>query len=692
MLEKNKKHRLLQHLLKIGIILIISAIIVMLLPKITPFDATYQKGMPWLHETLVAPFDFPIHKTPDELQAEVEKITREYPPIFYHVETVARAQVDRFRDRAGKNYPGSAVANKLQEIYEKGILLLPGELRQEDLRAITVAKNNFAREVDFNQVYTLKNAYSTLVDFINGMNIPREAKKELIDLDLNDYLKPNLVYDKQKTHLSLEARLKEINRTRGIVREGETIIAKKELVSPEKYTILESFKIEQARAVGPARARLLVTISQTILTLIALASFSIFLYFSRKRLFYSNKDFVFLHCMFLLTVLAGIAGYTLELHVLLVPVLFFPVIVNILFGSRAALFLLLGTVLLVAYLAPDSYMYTFMQLAGGIVSIYSLSHLQRRGQLFMAVALVLATYLLVYSAFTLLHRGAFTAADLLALAALTGNALLLCLAYPVLYLFEKLFGYTSEISLVEFSNPNHPLLRLLTKKAPGTFQHSLMVANLAEEAVYHVGGSPLLARTGALYHDIGKTLDPVMFIENQAGGVNPHDSLDFDESARVVIEHVTRGVELARKHNLPEAIINFIRTHHGRSKAKYFYFSYKNKYPDRTIDETAFTYPGPDPGSKECAVVMMADAVEAASRALEVKNEENIAKLVNELITTQLEEGRFNNADITFKDIATVKRVYTEQLVAIYHARVTYPRLEKDAPATTSEAFPPASS
>lgn len=669
---------MLQHLLKIGIILIISATIVLLLPKISGFDYTYQQGMPWLHETLVAPFDFPIHKTAEELKAEGERIAREHPPIFYQVETVMPVQVNRLNDRLGKSQPAAEVAAELQRIYEKGIILLPGELQQQEVKTITVVRNHLAREEDFNQLYTLKNAYSALVDFINSLNLSKEAKKELIDMNLNDYLKPNLVYDKQKTHLSLENRLKEMNHVRGMVHRGETIISKNEWVSPEKYIILESFRIEQTTATGSSRAKWLISIAQTILTLIALASFSIFLYFSRKRLFYNNRDFVFLHCMFLLTVLMGISGHSLHLHTFLIPVLFFPIIVNILFGSRAALFLLLGAVLLLSYLAPNSYMYAFMQLAGGIVSIYSLSHLQRRGQLFLAVTLILAIYALVYCAFTLIQRGAFAAGDLVALAALIGNALLLCLTYPVLYLFEKLFGYTSEISLIEFSNPNHPLLRLLTKRAPGTFQHSLMVANLAEEAVYHIGGSPLLARTGALYHDIGKTHDPIMFIENQSGGANPHASLDYDESARIVIGHVAQGVELAHKHNLPEAIINFIRTHHGKSKAKYFYVSYKNKYPDRQVDEAAFTYPGPDPGSRECAVVMMADAVEAASRTLEIKNEENISRLVNELIDNQLKEGRYNNADITFRDIATVKRVYTEQLVTIYHARVTYPKLEND--------------
>ncbi|MDR1274222.1 MAG: phosphohydrolase, partial [Odoribacteraceae bacterium] len=343
MLEKNRKHRKRQHLLKISIILGISAVIVILFPKISRFDYTYQQGMPWHHETLVAPFDFPIHKTATELQAEADGIAREHAPIFNRVESVSEAQVSRFRDKVSGYYPGTAIVDKLQEIYEKGIILLPEEFQHETPRAITVARNNFAREENFDQVYTLKKAYAALVDFINGTNLPRETKKALVDLNLNDYLKPNLAYDKQKTRLSLEKRLKEINRTHGVVHRGETIITKNEWISPEKFAILDSFKSEQLKATGSTRARVLGATSQTILALIALASFSIFLYFSRKRLFYSNKDFVFLHCMFLLTVLMGLSGYFLHINILLVPVLFFPIIVNILFGSRSALFLLLGT-------------------------------------------------------------------------------------------------------------------------------------------------------------------------------------------------------------------------------------------------------------------------------------------------------------------------------------------------------------
>lgn len=279
--------------------------------------------------------------------------------------------------------------------------------------------------------------------------------------------------------------------------------------------------------------------------------------------------------MFLLTIALGSISYFQHINILAIPVLFFPIIVNILFGTRPALYLLIGTSLLVSYYAPNNYMYFFMQISAGIVAMFSLSHLQRRSQLFIALGLTFLTYVLVYGAFTLIQEGSLSPKHLFAIVFLIINTVLLSLIYPALYLVERLFGYTSEISLLEYSNPNHPALRNLTKKAPGTFQHSLMVANLAEEAIYHIGGSPLLARTGALYHDIGKTYNPIMFVENQTGGLNPHDPLDFDESAQIIIKHVTQGVELANKYKLPEILKDFIRTHHGKSKVKYFYYSFK---------------------------------------------------------------------------------------------------------------------
>ncbi len=680
--RKNRQRRL-QYLFRICTLIAIGGIIVLLLPKIEGFKYTYQKGMLWKYETLNAPFDFPIHKSTEELQAEIERVGAEQPPIFVFNENTAESQIKLFNERINRFKSGThekefnAFLDKFKAIYEKGIILMPAKLPASKVKSILVVRNNIAQEEKVEEVYTLKKAYSELTAFANSLKLPQNVKENIAGMNLNDILKQNLEYDANRTKAAVENSIKKISPTQGMVRQGECIITKGELVTPEKYKILDSFRIEHEQNLGSTEDKAKISVAQTVLTFIAIVSFSMFLYYTRKRLFYNNKDFFFLHSMFLLTIALTSISYYQHVSVLLVPVLFFPIIVNILFGIRPALYLLLGTSLLCSYYAPNNYMYVFMQVSAGIIAIFSLRHLQRRSQLFIAILLIFLTYTLVYGAFTLIQEGSLSSIHLVPVMFLGINSLLLSLVYPVLYIVERIFGYTSEISLLEFSNPNHPVLRNLTKKAPGTFQHALMVANLAEEAIYHIGGSPLLARTGALYHDIGKIYNPLMFIENQTGGINPHGNLDFDESAQLIIEHVTKGVELANKYKLPTSIIDFIRTHHGRSKVKYFYYSYKNKYPDKEVDEAVFTYPGPDPTSKECAVVMMADAVEAASRTLAVKDEENISKLVNDIINSQLQDGRFANANITFQDVEHVKLVFTEMLVNVYHARIVYPKLQK---------------
>ena len=668
-------------LLKAITIIVICTIIVWLLPKTGSFNYAYQKGMPWNYETLIATFDFPIHKTSDELKFEADRAISEQMPIFNINESVTTSQHEKFCDKLSEfkdilsGHTLDAITKQFLRVYQAGIILLPSTLADREITNVLVVKDNIATSREYKQLYTLKKAYSELDDFIRKLPLTPETAEQLQKINLNNFLQPNLEYDAQKTRMAVESSVRNISTTQGMLRKGEVIVSRNELITPEKYKILDSFKIEYEQITGSTGDKIRIGFSQAVLVLLATLSFSVFLYFNRKRLFYSDRDFFFLYCMFLLTVVMGSITHLLHTNILAIPVLLFPIIVNILFGKRAALYLLLGTTILVAYFSSNSYMYIFMQLVGGIVSIFGIQHLQRRGQLFLSIALIFVSYVLVYGSFTLIQQGTFITRDLLNISMLLINTLLLCLTYPILYLVEKLFGYTSEITLLEYSNPNHPVLRILTHKAPGTFQHSLMVANLAEEAIYRIGGSPLLARTGALYHDIGKIENPVFFIENQSGGVNPHDAYDFDESAQMIINHVVKGVELAHKYKLPEAITNFIRTHHGKSKAKYFYNSYRNKYPDRDIDEGLFTYPGPDPTTKECAVLMMADAVEAASRTLEIKNEENIRNLVSSIIDGQLNEGRFSNADITFKDITAVKRAFTELLINVFHARIAYPKL-----------------
>lgn len=683
--NKTKRHRTIQYVFKISTIIIICGLIVLLLPKVERFKYSYQKGMPWKYETLIAPLDFPLHKSAEELAADIEKIKEEQAPIFNFKATNVEVQINKLSEKinpyrtAHNGEDMDKIIQKLRDIYSKGILLMPEKMDPAKIKNILIVKNNIAFDEKFSNVYTLKQAYETLVKYIESLHLNKSIEEGILSLGLNNYINPNLEYDAGKTGLAIETSIKSITPTQGMINRGDIIISQNDLVTPEKYKILESFRIEHEQNLGSTIDRIRISVAQTVLTLIAIMSFSIFLYVSRKRLFYNNKDFFFLYSMFLLTIALGSISYFQHINILTIPVLFFPIIVNILFGTRPALYLLIGTSLLVSYYAPNNYMYFFMQISAGIVAMFSLLHLQRRSQLFIALGLIFLTYTLVYGAFSLIQEGALTPKHLFAIVFLIINTGLLSLIYPALYLVERLFGYTSEISLLEYSNPNHPALRNLTKKAPGTFQHSLMVANLAEEAIYHIGGSPLLARTGALYHDIGKTYNPIMFVENQTGGLNPHDLLGFDESAQIIIKHVTQGLELANKYKLPEVLKDFIRTHHGKSKVKYFYYSFKNKYPDKEIDESLFTYPGPDPVRKECAVVMMADGVEAASRALEIKDEENLTKLVNSLIDGLLQDGRFANADLTFKDISTVKRVFTEMLINVYHARIAYPKLQTKA-------------
>ena len=576
--NKTKKHRTIQYVFKISTIIIICGLIVLLLPKIEGFKYSYQKGMPWKYETLIAPLDFPLHKSAEELASDIEKIKEEQAPIFNFKETNIEAQINKLSEKINAYrtaYNGKdmdKIILKLREIYSKGILLMPEKMDPAKVKNILIVKNNIAFDEKFSNVYTLKQAYETLVQYIESLHLDKSTEEGILSLGLNNYINPNLEYDAGKTGLAIETSVKSITPTQGMVNRGDIIISKNDLVTPEKYKVLESFRIEHEQSLGSTIDRIRISVAQTVLTLIAIMSFSIFLYVSRKRLFYNNRDFFFLYSMFLLTIALGSISYFQHINILTIPVLFFPIIVNILFGTRPALYLLIGTSLLVSYYAPNNYMYFFMQISAGIVAMFSLSHLQRRSQLFIALGLIFLTYILVYGAFTLIQEGTLTPKHLFAVVFLIINTGLLSLIYPALYLVERLFGYTSEISLLEYSNPNHPALRNLTKKAPGTFQHSLMVANLAEEAIYHIGGSPLLARTGALYHDIGKTYNPIMFVENQTGGLNPHDPLDFDESAQIIIKHVTQGLELANKYKLPEVLKDFIRTHHGKSKVKYFYY------------------------------------------------------------------------------------------------------------------------
>lgn len=692
---KNKFKKQLNTALRVLILLTICTAIVLLLPKASSFSYEYQLGASWRYEQLNAPFDFPVYKDENELFKEREKIKQNQIPIFNIKENVKTSQCSKFTSAVDKYATNENIGEielllkKFENIYNAGIFQLPEKMDSSNVSTIKIVQNNIGKDVNLKKLYTLKQAYTTLTAYIHEMEVPSYTQEALLNLNLSQYLQVNLEFDVQKTGLEQTEQLLAISETQGMIHAGELIINKNEIVTPEKYKILNSLKQEYRHNTGNITAHIRVVAGLVILTLAAMLVFSIYFYFHKKRIFFDNKEFIFLFGSFLAIVALASISYHQNINILAIPILFFVIIVNTLIGRKSAIYLLLGSMLLASYFAPNSYMFLFMQLTAGIVTVYSLSQLQRRGQLFLAIFFIFIAYIAVYISFIFIQEGELRLSHLPDMLWLLANCLLLSLSYPVIYLFERVFGFTSEITLMELSNPNHPLLRNLTKKAPGTFQHSLMVANLAEEAIYRIGGNPLLVRTGALYHDIGKSLEPFYFIENQAGGFNPHSELEFDESAQHIIKHVTAGIEIAKKHKLPEVVIDFIRTHHGKSKAKFFYNSYKNKYPDKTIDEEIFTYPGPDPMTKECAVLMMADAVEAASRTLADKSEENIRKFVSMIIDSQVDDGRFRNADITFKDIAAVKNVFTDMLINIYHARIVYPKLDKQEKTEKEEDHSP---
>ncbi len=674
------KKRTFNITLRIAIIALVCAAIVFVMPKVGTFQYEYQTGMPWRYETLNSPFDFPIYKTENEVNESVQSNLKNHIPIFNRDSDIADRQIRNITERIKETIGDSteaynAIIRALPSLYSVGIVQLPELMQDNPPTRIKIVENNFGREVELKELFTLREAYIHLGEIFTQSGISLADQDKLKRASLNELLQADIEFDNAKNQTELDKIQNNVNLTKGMVRRGEQIIAKREIITNEKEQILNSLKTAYSTNTWATAYSNKIIIGQILLVLLALMVYSIFFFYSKRVILRNNRSFVFLYSMLLAMVMSGALAYHEDLNFYAIPVLFFVIVVNILIGSRSALYLLISATIILSCFAPDRVEYTFMQLIAGIVGIFTLSSLQRRGQLFLATLFIYLTYAATFIALTLMKQGTVQVTHLNTMLWLLVNCLLLTLAYPVIYLFERIFGFTSETTLIELSNPHHPALRELTKKAPGTFQHSLMVANMAEEAIDRIGGNVLLTRTGAMYHDIGKSETPFLFIENQSGGVNPHKSMEFDQSAQKIINHVEAGIELAKKYNLPAVIVDFIKTHHGKSKVKYFYNSYRNKFPDKEVDEELFTYKGPDPVSKECSVVMMADAVEAIVRSLNDKSEENIAATISNTIDTQIADGRYENSNITFKDIAIIKEAFLEVLASIYHSRVAYPKL-----------------
>ncbi len=671
------------------ILLIISVIlIVSLFPKEGKFKYEFQNGKPWKHNDLIAPFDFAIQKSDIEIEAEQTKALKNLKPYFNFNNDIAEQKKQdfllEFEKKWNVKYPDKRIFNKIKKnistisidiidsLFSCGILELHPAIDKKPFDySIIIIKNNIAEEKQLKQFFTVQSAEKFIHSELNKKNILDTVV--LLPM-LQNILTQNVIYDRKKSENEKDILISNISLTRGMVQLDQRIISKGELITNEKFMILESLKKEYEGQLGESSNYYLILIGQIILVSIALICLILFLLFFRKEIFDSTKKLTLI--LLLIIFMVFLTSITIKFnanYLYIVPLCLAPIVIRAFFDTRLALFVHLITIIIICFLVPNSLEFEFLQLVAGIITIISVVNLQKRSQFFVTSVYIFLTYSIINIGMTLIHEGKIDNIDLMQFGLYGASAVLTLFAYPLIFIFEKIFGFITDVSLIEYSDTNNKLLRELASKAPGTFQHSIQVANLSEEALVEIGGNALLARTGALYHDIGKSDMPKYFIENQSGRYNPHDELNYNESAKIIISHVIKGIEKAKKHSLPEQIIDFIRTHHGTKKTDYFYNLYLNSSLEKNIDEHDFMYHGPIPFSKETSVVMMADAVEAASRSLKNPNEENINELVEKIIDKQLELKQFMNSDITLKEITKVKKIFKRNLLNINHIRMEYP-------------------
>jgi putative nucleotidyltransferase with HDIG domain len=535
-----------------------------------------------------------------------------------------------------------------------------------------IIRNTLAEEKRYRDFYTERTAYDYLVAEIGKVN--ESSLAVLNKLTLNTYLQPNLFYDEQTTSMVRQANLEDLTLTQGMVQAGMRIIARGEMVSSNKYQVIESLRKEFETNPNVGKNYLMVYLSQFLLITMIFLALYWFIYYFRKDIFSSKRQTLFTLGLIVIMVGLTMAAATNDaVSVYVIPFVLVPIFLKTFFDIRYALFVHMITLLLAGFWVPNSYQFVMMNFLAGLVGLFSMRSYYKRGILFFTATYIFATYALVYIFLSLMQEGDINKINWINILWLAGNGLLILTSYPLVFLIERMFGFLSDATLFELSDTNQPLLRKLAEKAPGTFQHSMQVATLAEEAIMKVGGNSLLVRAGAMYHDIGKMENPEYFIENQHDGVNPHDKLDFRASARLIIDHVIKGEKIGKKYKLPPKIIDFIRTHHGTSTVQYFYRSLINSNPDEEVDISEFTYPGPKPYSKETSVMMMADSVEAASRTLKTYSPESISDLVEGIVNRQIGEEQFSDSDITYGDITAVKEIFKNRLSNIYHSRIEYP-------------------
>ncbi len=682
-LKANRQFSYKDLLYKALIFIATVSIIVYFLPKQGKFNYEFEINRPWNYGLLQASFRFPIYKNDQQVEREKDSIMANYKPYFHLDKEAGKNMQKKLREDYNKNLRNILpvtnyiryIERTLDDIYNRGILSVEDAalISADSIQNILLVDKNTGISQSVDELFSIKEAYEHLLDVDTAY-----YDKRIMQLcNLSDYLIPNLIYDKEKSESAKKELLSKISWASGFVVSGQKIIDRGEIVDEQTYNILRSLQQEwESRSQTTQEIRMTI-MGQTLFVGIFVLFFMIYLELFRKK-YYERKGtltLLFALVVFFPVILSIMVSNNIG-NVYVIPFAMIPIIVGIFLDSRTAFVAQTIIILLCSITLRYPHEFIILQAATGMTAIYSLRELSQRSQLFRTAVLVFACYSLLYFAFELIQENDLTKLNTRMYIYFGINGILLLFAYPLLFILEKVFGFTSNVTLVELSNINNTLLRKMSEVAPGTFQHSLQMANLAAEAANKVGANSQLVRTGALYHDIGKIVNPAFFTENQSG-VNPHKSLSYEQSAQVIISHITDGIKLAEKYNLPKVIKDFIRTHHGAGVAKYFYISYKNEHPDEEVDISLFSYPGPNPFTKEQAILMMADAVEAASRSLSEYTEESINALIDKIVDGQVAEGYFKECPITFKDIAQIKALFKEKQKTVYHTRITYPELKK---------------
>ena len=663
------------------LVLITVLLIVWALPRNESKQFRYDIGKPWMYGSFIAKFDFPIYKTDEAIKEQEDSLLETYQPYYNYDPAVEKKQVSKFLADYQNGIPGlphnyvRLIADRLHRLYQAGIMDTPeyNEAYRDSTSQVRLVSGNSAQSISLACVYSTLSAYEQLfIDEQIAMQRPILQR-----CNLNNYIEPNLIYDKGKSETERNDLLSSIPPASGMVMSGQKVIDRGDIVDEYTYRVLSSFEREIKRRSATQTQITNTIIGQVIFVTLMVFLFTLYLGLFRRDYFNKPRSIAMLYTLItLFPVVVSLMMRHNFLSVYMLPFAMVPIFVRVFMDSRTAFVCHVTMILICTTAVRYQYEFIIIQLVAGLIAIYSLRELTRRAQVFKTAILVGIGSTFVYLALQLMQDNDFSSMDHDMYYHFVVNAVLLLIAYPMMYIIEKMFGFVSSVTLFELSNTNRGLLRDLSEIAPGTFQHSITVGNLAAEIANKIGANALLVRTGALYHDIGKMKNPVFFTENQAG-VNPHDTLTYQESARIIISHVTEGVKLAERENLPTIIRDFIVTHHGTGITKFFYIKYKNEHPEEEVDPAPFTYPGPNPFTREQAILMIADGVEAASRSLPEYTEESISTLVNRMIDQDVTDGYFKECPITFRDLAIAKLVLIERLKAIYHTRISYPEMKK---------------